>query len=239
MQTIVLARTIQEVYEWARAQERGLRTVRYLPNADSLQGSYFDKIVELPSFNQRADKYAINAAIRKLLRRKSSLERIIDSEWVRPTPPKRVPPVLVDPAVFRFSNLPVAEMALGDMYFKAVSMEAEEDFSIPEVTAKVTVHDTFEAAEVTSEEVQAEVGQIADDLTQLGQEIEAATGAARPKRKGRRTNEQKAFDEAQAAYGEDPTDDDARLALKSAEDALRQRHPDDERLAGSLPDLDF
>lgn len=93
-----------------------------------------------------------------------------------------------------------------------------------------------------------------DTVTELQKVTEAVTSAA-PKRKSRRTNEQKAYDEAAAAY-EALGDESSYTDLEVAHQALLKRHPDDERLgtiqvreatepestpgvASGAPDLDF
>lgn len=259
MQTIVLAATIRETYAWARAQGRGLRSVRHIANAAALSGRNYDKIVELPSFKKRRDRYAILAGVRQLKRRLPKIQHELDEDWVMPDPPKRVPPANLSPTLFLFANAPV-EAPLADVWAAAVKQEAEEDYSIPdEGSESVAEDDTGElfddGPKAELDAITEEVGKVSDDLSTLADGIQTDTdaetvtatsevsdpvtsAAARPKRKGRRTNEQKAFDEAFQAYGEAPTEENSK-ALTEARIALRKRHPDDERLAGNLPDLDF
>lgn len=269
MQTIVLAGTSREVYAWARAQERNLRSVRHVANASSISGRYFDAIVELPSFAKRRDRHAVNAALRALQRRKPSIERTVDNDWVMPAPKIHVPAEKVDPMIFRFSNLPIPEMPLADMHALAVEHDAVEDFGasdsevsdhkqaaidwifaevndslsqlggptaeaglLPGVTHIDTVHDPSDPAQQPK---------VSPESTPTSSEADSPAPAAetpKPKKKGRRTNEQKAYDEAKAAQEERPGDDATTQALIAATDALRQRHPDDERLA-ELDDLGF
>lgn len=177
VQTIILSNSIHETYAWASAKGRHFRTVRHAPNAGSIQGRAFDGIVELPSFAERRDRHAVLAAVRKLKRSMPNLTHIVDEDWVNPPRAKRVPKSNLEPTLFLFANAPV-EASLEQIYAQAVVMEAEEDFSIeetPEITVEIVadVAQALQAAEET-----------ADELTQLGQEMEAAE-VEKPKRRGR------------------------------------------------------
>lgn len=259
MQTIILSNSIHETYAWASAKGRHFRTVRHAPNAGSIQGRAFDGIVELPSFAERRDRHAVLAAVRKLKRSMPNLTHIVDEDWVNPPRAKRVPKSNLEPTLFLFANAPV-EASLEQIYAQAVVMEAEEDFSIEDDSAedsaiplenKGSGRDSETVPEATTPEITVEIvadvaqalqaaEETADELTQLGQEMEAAE-VEKPKRRGRRTNEQKAYDEALADW---ETNGGTLDAVKEARQALSKRHPDDERLlsgpmSDSEPDLDF
>jgi hypothetical protein len=260
VQTIVLARTIRETYAWARAQERNLRSVRHVPNAASISGRNFDRIVELPSYSKRADRHAVNAALRQLKRRLPHLKHDYDADWVMPEPPKKVEKVHLDPATFLFSNAPVptSEKPLGDLWFDAVAAEADEDYSVEDDSSSddEVAYEATDTAEVTSEVTFEAVEPVQEPETSDDQAIEKLVEAKgtgnigtdelntpKPKRKGRRTNEQKAYDEALAAW---ETNGGTIEAVEEARAALKKRHPDDERLQGHStddsrdePDLDF
>lgn len=212
MQTIVLSGNVRETYAWADAKGRHRRSVKHVPNATALQGRAYDEVVELPSFSKRPDRHAVLAAVKRLKRSRPDIEHIVDSEWVTPERPKKVEPVRLAPSVFLFSNVPASPAP---------------------VAANVTAHETFDVVQPVKAEAEAKYDAI-EAISNLGED--AAESTQRPKRRGRRTNEQKAYDEALAAW---ETNGGTAEAVREARKALLKRHPDDERLEGDVPDLDF
>lgn len=240
MQTIVLSGSIRETYAWARAQERNLRSVRHAANAASISGRNFDGIVELPSFRQRRDRHAVMAAVKRVQRALPRIPYELDEDWVMPPPRVRVEKKLIDPSVFRFSDLPEVK-PLGDLWFDAVHAEADEDFSIEE-SPDETVQDadpelpeaeTSDESEVAPVPVAAEV--TAHETFEVVQPVdvpETSEESVQPKKRGRRTNQQKAYDEALSDW---ENNGGSLEAVIEAREALAERHPDDERLATAIP----
>jgi hypothetical protein len=110
----------------------------------------------------------------------------------------------------------VPELSTADLYKMALEQGAEID--VPEAAAEPLSPQQAERAQEVVAAVTESLEKIDDGLTEAG---------PKPKKKGRRTNEQKAYDEALAAWNREglPTEE-----LSKAREALAKRHPDDERL---------
>lgn len=102
MYTVILAGNYSEAMAYASSQGMSNRTTRPVSRADSLRGLVISKVVELPSYARRPDRFAIEAVLRTAGRR-GSFERALVEGWVRPerTPEGEIPGQLTlpDPAV--------------------------------------------------------------------------------------------------------------------------------------------
>lgn len=248
MQTIVLSNSRKETYAWATAKGLRVRDVIHVQSATSISGRAYDKIVELPSFSTRRDRFAIETAIRNLQRRlrQNPLERIVEDDWVMPEP---VVPVVDQPIDWLLGNV-------------GTLPEPDEADDKAEITFLAPEGEKFEKfdkggwlqpgkTEVTNDTGETQV--VVDLAAALRSSVDAAKARreavgdldfTRPpaKKKGRRTNEQKAYDEALEAWTQ-LGDESTHQELELATEKLRQRHPDDERLTTSRPqpdtDLEF
>jgi hypothetical protein len=222
VQTIILSGSVHETYAWADAQERHRRTVRHVPHAASLQGRAYDGIVELPSFAQRRDRHAVMAMLKRLRRALPNIPYSLDEDWVMPERPKPVDKKLVDPSVFVFSNMPEPQPV--DEVPDEPEPEVEEQL-VEAIATTEHVQDILEEAK----EAKTDRRKLGTDELNTPKPTDTAESPLghKPKRKGRRTNEQKAYDEALAAW---ETNGGSAEAVQEAREALAKRHPDDERL---------
>jgi hypothetical protein len=294
MYTIVLANTRREAFAWAREEGISLRKIKFAQNSQTISGTYYDRVIELPSYGKRRDKHAINATIKRLLRKKPDLELVKLEDWVtpqiaRPIPPDElrtaallgdvgtpfsnggfVPPgltsaITVNSPLVPSGQAPVADRKEMDLRFqvtdeslqRALDQSAAGDVAPIDLNAERGGHDCVadenlgceaciaegrpeipadtpltvepltpaqaEAAQEVVAEISESLEEIDNGLTEAGPEPE------RPKKRGRRTNEQKAYDEAKAIFDLEQTEQNAR-ALSAAYDDLVKRHPDDERI---------
>lgn len=248
MYTIVLANTRREATAWARSEEISLRKIKFAQNAQSIAGRYYNRIVELPSYGKRRDKHAINAAIKRLKRTLKTIPHDVLTDWVMPEPvaapaaiasqtwllgdvdaqqPFSNPVTSGDNPLVQPGQDPVADRKDMDLHFEVVpeiprddlvkmAVEQGAEFDLPEV--EPLNPEQAEVAQQVVAEVTESLEKIDDGLTEAG---------PKPKKKGRRTNEQKAYDDALAAWNREglPTEE-----LSKAREALAKRHPDDERL---------
>jgi hypothetical protein len=244
MYTIVLAATRREAVDWAQQNGVPFRSTRFAQDASSLAGRFFDRIVELPSFAKRRDRFSINAAVKRLKRTLPNIPHEV-LESFTPTPPRPQP-----------AKVSTLTWLLGDV-------EAQNPFSNVLPDAPELVSDVVEQEnplvqpgedpiadrkdmdlDLSAEELR-EVGASEEEVEKLAQidalqkkveadqatsEVTADVTSEAPKRRGRRTNEQKAYDEAKAAADAAPYDIKLAADFDTAYVALLARHPDDERI---------
>lgn len=230
----VLSGSRRETSEWAKSQDIPLRQARHVYTSTTLPGriSKTQRVVSLPGFAKRRDRHAIIVQLRRSSSGKARIEIWVpgaDGELYCIAGPQ-VPPAVPDP-----------QMPLDALTALAAELQVEEDFSIEDESGDetvlavadeserpptVTITPTTDDPPASHLELVERVLPTERDVTEVVKVTESAT-EPKPKRKGRRTNEQKAYDETLIDYHENKATLEQVIA---ARDALAERHPDDERL---------
>lgn len=83
MRTLILAGSYSEAAKYARG--KGLKSYRFAVNANAVQSYPAQAVVELPGYESRRDKFALEAVVKRLARR--GVERTKDSYTPPPPPP--------------------------------------------------------------------------------------------------------------------------------------------------------
>jgi hypothetical protein len=256
----VLSGSRRETARWAESQGHSLRQARHVYDAQTLPGRIAGvRFVELPGFATRRDRHSIVARLKRSNYRKIPIEVWKEHSdgfggWYREDAPVVTVTATAEEPPASHTELVNRVLPRNDLALKALEMGAEEDFSVADEapqdttpTADSDVEQDAPAADPLEQFIGLNEQEAADELTQLGQEMEEPVKAhevvevvqpvdaekpaekpvEKPKKRGRRTNQQKAYDEALAAW---ESNGGSLESVIEARDALAARHPDDERL---------
>jgi hypothetical protein len=214
--TLILAGTFSEAAKYARGM--GLRHYRYAVNAYSVANFRADDIVQLPGYAKRRDQHAFKSIIRNAAHRGVIVRQ---DEYIPPPPPP-------EPEKPFLQTLTKADWLFGSVdEIKLRDLGATDDEVATFVGVAETAKRIDQLNEKTADEILGPPGLTDEQEAELDAIDEPVPA---PKRRGRRTNEQKAYDEALADW---ESNGGTIVAVHEARTALAERHPDDERLKSS------
>lgn len=237
----VLSGSRRETARWAKAQGLSLRTARHVYGAETLPGRIGNnEIAELPGFATRRDRFAILARLRRGNLNKVPIQRWKQrddevGDWYldlgEPVPEDAVDPteeagpvITITPTTGETpqSHIDLVERVLPSQPSDETVDELDESDVDP-------LEEFLGLGEpIAAEKPQSVVDREEDPEVQPAPEPEPFVEPEQPKkRKGRRTNEQKFYDEALDAWENNGGSLEDVIARR---DALAKRHPDDERL---------
>lgn len=262
----VLAFNQREAAQWATEQQLNLRDIVYVHSAAVLpyrnrKGE--DRIVELPGFAKKRGTFAIQDRLKSLTRRgkfevEIAEDKTYDPGGFNPDDFVEVERPTGEPGQYPdTSDEPVGEVFGEGGQFPSGLTEITNDTGLPEPVTAGIGDETGPVELPRNELVRKAVEMDAefdlgdssildapdektDDFIAGVAENLAEPKSVAPVRRARRNNQQIAYDNAKAAYDENPTEVTGN-DLAAAHEALFKRDPSDPRLTeGNSPDdLDF
>jgi hypothetical protein len=173
--TLILSHSYAESNEYAK--EHGLHA-RHATTQAARAGGY-QHIVELPSFMDRPDRFAVRAAIKKANARILSTKVVAPGEWIRPKYRPQPPKLEIDPAVFLMTDI-------AEVKGTVPSTEAAGQLELPYETGADGVPDGLSLAELAKIPIDANPGEATPTVTPADvMKALIDEGKLAPKRRGR------------------------------------------------------